>query len=298
MRPAPRRSILIIANPAAGPLHLRRQRLRPVVACLERLGCRVVVRAAGPPGDVERLARQAEPDFDVIVGAGGDGTAHQLANGLAGSDRVMAILPFGTANVLAREIGMPRGAAALAEAIACAPVVPVWPGTVGGRLFLMMASSGFDAETVAAVGPRLKRRLGPLAFLWAGLLGLCRHRPAALRVEVEGVVYAATGVVAAKGRHYAGPFVVTAEADLTRPELALVILHGRGRVALLRYAMALLRGRLPSLPDVTGLRTPGLTLSGATALPVQADGEIVGRLPVAIGVADRPLRLVWPGIAG
>src|SRR5205823_13024267 len=110
---------------------------------------------------------EAEADFEVDVAAGGDGTLNAVANGLAGTNRTLAALRLGTANVLAREIGLPRDPERLAELIAAGPARPIWPGRVDSRLFLVMASSGFDAETVAAVNPRLKRRLGRLAFAWA-----------------------------------------------------------------------------------------------------------------------------------
>ncbi len=173
----PRRRALIIVNPAAGRSRSSRRRLDRVVAALERRGCAVVLRRAGPTsGDVERLAREAEADFDIIVAAGGDGTLNAVVNGMAAAPRTVALLPLGTVNVLAREIGLPRDPERLADLIAAGPARPIWPGRVGDRLFLTMASSGFDAETVAAVNPRLKHHVGRLAFAWAILVCLWRYR--------------------------------------------------------------------------------------------------------------------------
>src|SRR5216683_5961023 len=183
--PPSRRRALIVVNPAAGRSGSSRRRLDRVVAALERRGCVVVLRRAGPAsGDVERLAREAEAEFDVIVAAGGDGTLNAVVNGMESAPRAVALLPFGTANVLAREIGLPRDPERLAELIAAGPARPIWPGRVGDRLFLMMASSGFDAETVAAVNPRLKRHAGRLAFAWAILVCLWRYRTCELRVRI------------------------------------------------------------------------------------------------------------------
>src|SRR5204863_6128250 len=119
------------------------------------------------PYDAERLAREADADFDVIVAAGGDGTVHAVVNGLRGRAIPIGMVPLGTANVLAREIGLPRRAAPLAALIAAAPARPIWPGRIGARLFVMMASAGFDSETVAAIHPLLKARAGRLAFACA-----------------------------------------------------------------------------------------------------------------------------------
>jgi diacylglycerol kinase (ATP) len=290
-----RRHILIIVNPAAGRLRSVERRLRRFVAALELQGCSVVLRRAGPRlGDAERLAREAEADFDAIIAAGGDGTIHAVVNGLAGRPIPIGVLPFGTANVLAREIGLPRRPEQIAALMAAAPARPIWPGRVDGRAFVMMASAGFDSEIVAGVHPGLKARAGRLGFAWAMLVGLWRYRTCALVVRADGIEHRAAGLIAAKGRFYAGPFVVATHAELAEPTLELVLLHRAGRLAILRYAMALFLHMLPRLNDITILRIRAATVTGDRALPVQADGEIVGRLPVTIEIADQPVLLIQP----
>ena len=290
-----RRHILIIVNPAAGRARFSERRLRRFVAALERQGCTVVLRRAGPsPGQVERLAGQAEPGFEAIVAAGGDGTISAVVNGLGGRAVPFGVLPLGSANVLAREIRLPRAPEALASLITTGPVSPIWPGRVGERAFVMMASAGFDSEIVAALSPELKRRVGRLAFAWGFLVRLWHCPACELTVRADGVEYRAAAVVAAKGRHYAGPFVVAPGADLAEPVLELVLLDRRGRWAMLRYATALFLGRVPRLGDIAIVRARQASVAGNRALPVQADGEIVGELPITLAVADRPLLLIRP----
>ena len=290
-----RRHILIIVNPAAGRARSSERRLGRFVAALERQGCTVVLRRAGPsPGEVERLADQAEPGFDAIVAAGGDGTISAVVNGLGGRAVSFGVLPLGSANVLAREIGLPRAPEALASLITTGPVSPIWPGRVGNRAFVMMASAGFDSEIVAALSPELKRRVGRLAFAWGFLVRLWHCPACELTVRADGVEYRAAAVVAAKGRYYAGPFVVAPGADLAEPVLELVLLDRRGRWAMLRYATALFLGRVPRLGDIAIVRARQASVAGNRALPVQADGEIVGELPITLAVADRPLLLIRP----
>ncbi len=290
-----RRHILIIVNPAAGRARSSERRLGRFVAALERQGCTVVLRRAGPsPGQVERLAGQAEPGFDAIVAAGGDGTISAVVNGLGGRAVPFGVLPLGSANVLAREIRLPRAPEALASLVVTGPASPIWPGRVGNRAFVMMASAGFDSEIVAALSPELKRRVGRLAFAWGFLVRLWHCPACELTVRADGVEYRAAAVVAAKGRHYAGPFVVAPGADLAEPVLELVLLDRRGRWAMLRYATALLLGRVPRLGDIAIVRARQASIAGNRALPVQADGEIVGELPITLAVADRPLLLIRP----
>jgi len=290
-----RRHILIIVNPAAGRARSSERRLGRFVAALERQGCTVVLRRAGPsPGEVERLAGQAEPGFEAIVAAGGDGTISAVVNGLGGRAVPFGVLPLGSANVLAREIRLPRAPEALASLITTGPVSPIWLGRVGERAFVMMASAGFDSEIVAALSPELKRRVGRLAFAWGFLVRLWHCPACELTVRADGVEYRAAAVVAAKGRHYAGAFVVAPGADLAEPVLHLVLLDRRGRWAMLRYATALFLGRVPRLGDIAIVRARQASVAGNRALPVQADGEIVGELPITLAVADRPLLLIRP----
>jgi YegS/Rv2252/BmrU family lipid kinase len=292
--------VLIILNPAAGRSRSSKRLLDRVTAALKGHGCAVVVRRTGPAvGDAERLAREAGPEFDIIVAAGGDGTINAVANGMAVNGmaavpRPLALLPLGTANVLAREIGLPRHPELLAELIAAAPARPIWPGRVGDRLFLVMASSGFDAETVAAVNPRLKRYVGRLAFAWAIVMCLWRYRAADLRVRVDGADHRAVTVIAAKGRSYAGSYVIAPRANLAEPMLDLVLFQRPGRRMVLCCLAALLLGRVHRRSDVTILRSRSALVSGAASLPVQADGEIVAHLPILIAIAEQALRLVRP----
>ena len=289
------RRVLIIVNPAAGRAGTSRRRLDRIVAALERRGATVVLRRTGPAsGDAERLARAAEPEFDIIVAAGGDGTLSAVVNGMAAAPRALAVLPLGTANVLACEIGLPRDPERLAELIATGTARPIWPGRVGHRLFLTMASTGFDAETVAAVNPRLKRHLGRLAFVWAILVCLWRYRACELSVRVDDAEHRASAVIAAKGRFYAGSYVIAPQADLPEPMLDLALFQRSGRMAVLRYLCSLLVDRIAQRQDIIFLRCRDAFVCAAEPLPVQADGEIVGRLPVRLGVAEQPLWLIQP----
>ena len=291
-----RRQILIIVNPAAGRARSAERFLRRFVAALQGQGCTAVLRRAGPsPSDAERLAGEAEPAFEAIVAAGGDGTVNAVVNGLAARPLPVGVLPLGSANVLAREIGLPRDPEALASLIASGPVSPVWPGRVGARLFVAMASAGIDSEIVAAVDPRLKRRAGRLAFAWAFLVLLWRYRACQLTIRADDVEYRAAAVIAANARHYAGPFIVAPDADLAAPTFELVLLRRAGRWAVLRSAGAILRRRLGRLAEITIVRARQAAISADRPLPVQADGEIVGNVPVTIEVADRPLLLIRPG---
>jgi diacylglycerol kinase (ATP) len=293
------RRVLIIVNPAAGRRRRSEARLRRVVGALEQLGCRVTVRETHASGDAERIARTADPAFDVIVAAGGDGTVNEVVNGVRGSSRLLAVLPFGTGNVLAREIGMPRAPDALARVVAESPALPIWPGIAGDRLFVATAGIGFDAEVLGALSPRLKRRIGKLAVVWAVLLCLFRYRRHEFVVDATGGERRAASVIVVKGRRYAGDFVIAPSARLAEPTLHVVLFGRAGRLAALLGLMAMVLGALHRLPSVSILPMRKLQVtptgqSSAAPFLVEIDGDVTGELPIAIGIAETPLLLVQP----
>ncbi len=292
------RRILVIFNPAAGRERRHAKRLGRVVAELERRGCTVTILPTGAPGDAEQLAREADPAFDLIVAAGGDGTVNEVANGIFAA-RPLAVLPLGTGNVLANEIGLPRDPRRLAEVIADGTPKPIWPGRAGDRLFLAMIGVGFDAEVLGALDPWLKRRIGKLAFIWAILVCLGRYRRGEFVVGTEGGAYRAASAIVTTGSLYAGRFIIAPVARLDVRQLHIVLFRRAGRLAVLRYLGAMLLGRLHRLADVSILTARRASVAAgkhaaATPSVVETDGEIRGRLPLAIEIAASPLLLVQP----
>jgi YegS/Rv2252/BmrU family lipid kinase len=300
-RSAARRGLaLVIFNPTAG--RRRRRCLETALAALERRGwdCELVETRA--PGDAEALTRAAlrEGRAGAVLIAGGDGTINEAVNGAlaAGAEPLAAppplgIIPLGTANVLAAELGM-EGIPDAVAAIGAASTRAIWPGLADGRAFAMMAGAGFDAHVVAGVNPRWKRKLGKLAYVAEMLRQALRFRFPLYRVRVDGVWHEAGSVVVAKGHYYGGRFVLAPEARLDRPEFQVCLFMKRGRLALVLYALALPLGLLPRLKSVKLLPAREVVIEGPAGDPVQGDGDVIARLPVTITVAPHALPLVAP----
>ncbi len=299
MRPPPRRRVLIIHNPNAGR-GKRRHRLQAAVAELEQLGAQVEIKLTATAGDAIRYSHTALASAargegpDVVVAAGGDGTINEVVNGLAGGALPLALLPLGTANVLAAEIGLPDDVPALVQVIRHGPAVPIHLGEVNGRRFTLMAGVGMDAEIVASVSPRLKRRAGKAAYAVAALIRWLKYRPHRYRIEVDGVLHEAAAAVFANGHYYAGRFVCAEEARITDPHLHVCLFETPGRWHMASYTLALLcgfLGRLKSYRVITGRE---IAIADDDGRPVQGDGDVVARLPVRIRIADETLPLVMP----
>lgn len=293
------RRLLVVYNPTAGGR--KRHQLGRFLSGLEALGSVVTLRETEAPRHAESLARAADPEaVDAVLVAGGDGTINEAVNGLARSPLPLALLPLGTANVLANEIGLPRDLAALARIAAFAPARPVWPGEAveegssAARRFLVMAGVGFDAEVVEHLDLALKRAAGRLAYV-ASILGRLRdYRPCFYRAEVDGMGITAASLVVAKAHFYGGRFVLAPTARLEEPLLQVVVFAHAGRGAALGYLMAMSLGLLQRCRSLSILPGRTVRLIAPAGAAIQLDGEVQLRLPARIGIAPTPLLLVAP----
>ena len=287
--------LCVVYNPRAGMR--REKRLRRTVAALERRGCKVRLHRTNGAGDGESIAA-ALPDCDRVVVAGGDGTIHEVVNGLAARDLPIAVIPLGTANVLAHELGLPRDPEGLARTIVAGPARRVHLGSVNGRRFVQMVGVGFDARVVARVNGALKQRLGKLAFVVAFVQVMLRYGSPRYRIEGNGTAAEAPFIVVSKGRHYGGPFRIAPDAGLDDPRLHACLFKRCGMLPSIRYGLALIANRLPRQAGFeieTGRR---FRIHGEDGDPIQADGEPAGHLPAEIVVLPNAARFVVPPDTG
>ncbi len=286
-------TVLVIYNPVAG--RRRRRRFQRTLRAIARTGCRVTVRETVVPGEAQIFAREAVGSgFAAIIVAGGDGTINEVAGALAGSGEVLGIIPLGTANVLAAEIGVPTRPERIAAIIAGGNHKSIRIGEISNHRFVMMAGVGFDARTVVRVTPGLKRLAGKLAYVIAALSELIHYKPARLRLTLDGTEMTAASAVIANGHYYAGRFVLAPEARLEEPALHVCLFERAGRWNQVRYALAMARGRISRLPDVRIVRAASGVILGSENEPVQADGDIVGRTPIAFALLPGSLTMLVP----
>lgn len=289
-----RRSVHIILNPAAGAR--RRGLIDAVVERLKRGGATVTLELTERAGHATALARRAAErgDADVVVAAGGDGTINEVARGLLGQGVPLGIIPLGTANVLAIELGLRPRAAEVADMLLSGPAHLVGTGVVDGEIFLMMVGIGFDGVVVHAINPRLKRLWGKGAFVWAGVKEWLRGPGRDIRLVADGREKRAQWTIVVNGRYFAGPYVLSRDGDISQPGLTLFLFKNGGRFALVRYLIALGLGRVAKLRDVEVLPARQVRFLEPEGLEVEVDGDARGNLPQTIEQGTRFLRLVVP----
>jgi diacylglycerol kinase family enzyme len=289
-----RRFIHIIVNPVAGAR--RPDLLHDVIARLRRSGANVTLEETTGPGDaVWMAARTAMRGMvDVVVAAGGDGTINEVASGLRGESVPMGIIPLGTANVLAIELGLKSKAGEIADMLLAGPARLIGTGWVQDRIFLMMVGIGFDGTVIHTVNPALKRCFGKGGVIWAGLKVWWRGPARKIRLVVDGHEKQAQWVVALNGRYFAGPYVLARDGAIFEPGLRLFLFRKGGRFAFARYLIALGLGIVERLSDVEVLQARHVTITSDVSVDVEVDGDARGALPLEIRQGTQFLRLVVP----
>ncbi len=291
------RQILVVHNPTAG--WRSGGFCKSVIERLRAAGAAVDLRLTAAPGDAGRIVAEADlSKYAVVAVAGGDGTINEAANALAalpepGLAPPLGIIPTGTANVLAHEIGLARSVGAVADCLMTGEGCMVQAGRINGRIFLAMASAGFDAWVVDTVDRRVKRVLSKGAYVLQTLIGLAVWRPQMLRVDIDGERIEATTVVVMNGRHYGGPFVMAPEASLFEPVFHVYALRRHSIVSIARCGIDLALGRIAGNPNVFTSTAQTVTIGGGDG-PMQADGDMVGHLPARFDAGAAELNLLFP----
>jgi YegS/Rv2252/BmrU family lipid kinase len=302
---------LLIYNPTSGRRRARRfAEIEQAVRILKEGGITTELAPTLAPNSATQIARQAvEQHRGLVIACGGDGTINEVVNGLARSQTPMAILPAGTANILAKELripwDIPHAARMLSNAavrrIALGIVVPL-DGNVSaampreGRYFLSVAGAGPDGAIVNGVHAGLKRRAGILAYWAEGFRQLLRYNFAEMRIESHGQERRATIIVVGRTKHYGGPFKITTGADLFEDSFEILTYSKRSRFAYASCLPALWMGKLRAREGIEAWKADHSVCAPAGAHPVyaQVDGEPVGRLPLSFRIVPDALSILTP----
>jgi diacylglycerol kinase (ATP) len=257
---------------------------------LATLGAEATVRLTEGPGHALELARQAVAARASLVCAwGGDGTVNEVARAVTGTGTALGIVPMGSGNGLARELGLPRDPGrALGVALGRRERV-IDVGDVEGRLFVNVAGIGLDAQVAARFNARPAGGRGLWPYVWIGAQELLRYRarPYTIRTGDETWQAEALALVCANARQYGGGAVVAPTARPDDGQLDLVVVAPRPPLQALRDSLHLFRGTLDRAPGVQTRRTPSVEIAGREPILFHVDGEAVMAGPV-ITVRVRP----------
>jgi diacylglycerol kinase (ATP) len=283
---------IVILNPAAGsPESLRYWQER--VESIAR-GC--VIRVTSRAGEAESLARRAvEEGFTRIVAAGGDGTVNQVANGLAGSNAALGLLPLGTVNVFAMELGLPLHNLELCwEIIEGANMRLVDLPSANGKCFVQLAGVGLDAQVVKETSLAFKRSFGPLSYLISAAQIAARQPPRLFIASENTSVEEGSFVLIGNGRLYGGPFPFFKHAVIDDGLFDVVVFKRLGYLEIIKYLQDVVFSSDIRVPEIEYFQTRGLRITSEQDVPLELDGELAGNSPVDFQIRKRALGVLVP----
>ena len=297
------RNAALIYNPASGRRPPRRlKQLAQASELLRAYGMECTLIPTTGPGTAQSIAAQeAKAGRDLIIACGGDGTVNEIVNGIAHSGVPLALLPAGTANVLAKNLRLPWNIVHAADHIPEGEVRKIALGKADDRYFICIAGAGANAEVIRNFNRygASKARLGMLLGVLEGFRQLFTYSFPKFQVEVDGEVLEAAEVVALRSREQSGPMHLVQRASLFRDELEVVVFPARSRWYFLGAFFADLGGTLPLFPGVRyftpkSVRVTKLNDQAGCEVGYEVDGEWIAQLPVEFTIEPDALDLVVP----
>lgn len=284
---------LIVVNPIAG-----RGRARDAAAALQEglsgLPMAVEVFETSARGDASRRVNDMDPQVDLVVSVGGDGTLAEILETLP-AEIPVAVLPLGTANVLGTEVHLPRDAAGLVRVIAAGNSTGLNTARVNGTISFLVTGVGFDGAIVEDVEARREGPITKLFYVRSVLRTFLRFHPSKLTVCIDGEEKPGpwAWVLVSNVRGYGGVLKLNTGSKLDDGLFEVVLFPRAGTLSLLGYALRALMGRLPG-GSCKMVRASRVQIEADRPTPVQIDGDFAGHTPVEFEVRPQCHRLLIP----
>jgi YegS/Rv2252/BmrU family lipid kinase len=287
---------LVIVNPKAGRRVFLNLYLPQVLRVLRRGGISYRVLQTRYEGHATRMVERLRHKVDSITVFGGDGTVREVVKGLGEQPLPIGIIPFGTVNVLALDLGIPFNPVQAAAVVVDGKKRRIDIGYLNGEPFLLMVSTGLDALTVHNVDLRTKRVVGRIAYLLSAVVTVATYRARRVRIHIPGSGVHDRGYLAivANSRFYAGPWRIADQTRIDDGLLDVVLYKRRSVAAMLRLLAGILFNRTRFLRDVAYYRCTEVTLSSRRRQKMQMDGDKAPSTPARVWVRKKQLAVLVP----
>lgn len=290
--------LTVLLNPVSGPTRTRGAEWDWIQGEAEAAGWRTEVRISEAPGDIERMAKEAVASgIRRLVVVGGDGTLNEALQSVVGTEVELGIVPAGTSNILANEIGVPEDFKEAARLAFTGRALAIDVGKANDRYFTLCLGIGYDVSTIEAMWPQLKRLVGQAAYHMAGVKSFLRHRAVRMRVEIDGrrlrrLVYF---LVIANTRLYGNASTTVAEhADVRDGLFDVVVIRARAWYHVVFSMVRIFSGIKSPFEKVETIRGREVTIRSARKVKYQLDGDPTGTLPVKVTMLPNALRIIAP----
>jgi YegS/Rv2252/BmrU family lipid kinase len=287
--------IKLIANPGSGRYN-RGRVLAAVEEYLSQRGHDVQVEVTQWPGEgIEVAGRAAAEGCELVVACGGDGTLREVVCGLVGSGVIMGVIPLGTGNVIATDLGIPRDPMEACRTILEGVVRRIDIGRSGKNHFILAAGAGFESEVIARTSLRLKSKVRNLAYIYAGLKHLLKFKPKDYEVEADGFsgTVKAICIAVCNSRRYGG-YKLKRGISITDGLFDVCVITGKTLLDPLKIALSVVYRRGVPRRNLLTFKTRHLRISSQHEGIVHNDGDVVGTLPMDFEVMERGLSVIVP----
>lgn len=290
------KNISMIANPSSGR-GLAPKKVPLLISLLEENGDKVDVQWTEKPGDAQRLAQNIPENIDLLVVAGGDGTLNEVVNGVRHPfSTPVAMLPVGTANLLARELGLPHKVKKISKMIQNGKIQYIDIGMTKDRRFLLVLSAGFDSMVIQEIHRNRSGILGIRGYFSPIIRVFKRYRSPKLIVQVDDHPPVEIGfVIVSNIRSYGAFFSITDKARCDSGYLDICGIYKASGFALMKYSLYALFGKMSGRKDIFYARGKVVRIESESSIPIEIDGEHSGTTPVEVNMDCSRMPILVPG---
>ncbi|MBI4150487.1 diacylglycerol kinase family lipid kinase [Candidatus Woesearchaeota archaeon] len=282
---------LLIINPLAGGGKAKNV-ITKIKVFFHLHGYEITVIETRRKGDAIKLTKRYRNKHDIVIACGGDGTINEVINGLAGTKKLLAIIPLGTENVLAQYLRIPLDIDAACLRILQGKVRKVDVGKTNGRYFILMTGIGFDAHVAAKVEPVLKKLIGSIAYPLTAIREIFAYEPAKITITANNKQYTGYYVIVSNCRYYGGKIPIAYRAQIDDGLLDVCIFRSPQIYNAIRYLVSTTILKEDLFRDVIYIKTKKLMVTAEKPTLVHTDCEIIGITPVNIGVKKKALTII------
>lgn len=282
---------VVIFNPTAG----RGQGGKMRDEAQERLGPGFEWRPTQKAGHALELAKEAAQTHQIVVAYGGDGTVGDVVRGIHGTDATLGILPVGTGNDVARNLGIPLDLKEACATVLSGMVRRIDLGTINGKPFINNAGTGFDAHVMIAMNNSIRFTKGQPAFVLATLKTLPGFKPFTLTIEADGnppETEKAMMVSVLNGTMYGGGMLAAPQAEVDDGFLDVLVVRAQAKLSLLSLMPKVIAGKHEGHSAVRLFKVRSAKITTTPAQPLNIDGDVAGLTPAQIEVLPRALKVL------
>jgi diacylglycerol kinase (ATP) len=238
-------------------------------------------------------AAAVQNGYDHIIAAGGDGTVNAVVNGIAGADVTLGVLPMGTMNVFAYELGIRSNQLQKNwEMLQAGEPKTIDLALANQRYFVQLAGVGLDALTVQETNSLMRKTIGPVSYVFAAAQVIGRPAPMIRLQFADASECSGCFVLIGNGRFYGGPIALFREARNDDGLLDILVFKHQSYLDIFRYLQGILIGNHIEMPDIEYWQTPSLRILSDRGVPVELDGDVAGSTPLEFRIAREQLRVM------